>query len=304
MLNKNLKEKFISTLESDIDVRFFKNRFEEFSGLEDELGLDICQFSKQQILDFFEKENILYLTLTNRLYLFSRYSDWCLKELGLDPQDNVFKHIKPLNDLKPISKNYNLVDRDSLIRELVKFPNPSDRFFVLAVFEGLTGVGLSDEAVKLKINNFDIKNNTVTLTNGNTFKVSRQLIEWAILSNATLVSQSPQGKIFQLKENGRIIKDKFRFEDNSDDDKREKNAYRSFNRWKKFTGLEEVNIRNIYDSGMIDYLLSEFEKQDKYPTISKYLYREGNFDKLRARYPHVAQNLNHFLKKYLLIIDK
>ena len=115
---------------------------------EEELEKDCSCFTSTEILDMFSScatrswEQLLNFNSQLRIY-----TGWCIKE-GLVPDNQ--NHYEEMgkyelyNCLNLGVKERMVISRETLEKQIQQFPNVSDQFLALAIFEGISGPGYSD----------------------------------------------------------------------------------------------------------------------------------------------------------------
>lgn len=150
MYNPDQKERYLKSRECQyskirlIDGSFF-NFTEQF---ERSLDKDCCNFTSPEILTLYSSFcSRSWETLLNFNSQLKLYTAWCLKESLVNDHQNHYEEInqKALYCCLNIGlKNSMVISRDELEKAIRTFPNPSDKFLALALFEGLGGAEFKD----------------------------------------------------------------------------------------------------------------------------------------------------------------
>lgn len=150
-----------------------------FEKMNKELQKGASELSKDEVLAYFkdivQSPSIEFLQVTrNQL---RRYVDWLSQ---YEDVENVYESIE-LEELKECLYKLDdrIITRNELLRQMESLLNESDKFFCLALFEGIRGHAYRDMHYISK-KDIDINNNTITLKSGETRKVSEELIEIGI----------------------------------------------------------------------------------------------------------------------------
>lgn len=153
-----------------------KKRLDEL----EERGLSPTLITKEELKNYYKEMRSPSLdflrSANNQLRL---YIDW-LSENNKKNFNNIYKEIT-LEDLKEcvIYVNTRIITREELIRQIAYLPNASDKFFCLALFEGIRGKQYRDLHF-IKRKDFDAKNCTVKLHSGEVRKISNELLEYGL----------------------------------------------------------------------------------------------------------------------------
>ena len=166
MFNAEQKERYLSKRElQNLNIRTAMSTFflytEEF---EERLNKDCSNFTMSEIINMYKKQSTYSRTsLINFNSQMSIYTYWCLNQnLVIDHQNHYAELDKNnlLHCLNIALMDVMVITRDDLEKIVKAFPNPSDSFLALAVFEGLGGVKFGD-FYNLTMKNFN--GNSVTV---------------------------------------------------------------------------------------------------------------------------------------------
>ena len=213
MYNQELKERYRKEKESytTVSTYYFSSLFKRTEPFEESLNKDISNFTTYEIINMYKTLAIMSLdTIATMNSNLSMYTQWCIQENLVNDYQNHFLEIDRdmmVSFVNKLAMDKKIVSRKQIIEWCQQFPNPSDSFCLLGLFEGIRGGGYLELAFA-KIEDFH--DNTFIAYNGREIKVSSTLIEYAEQSNETLDYQSiskTMVKEVTLSENGRIIKD-------------------------------------------------------------------------------------------------
>lgn len=148
--NHNQKERFFMERENTylkirLIMRTFFNSTKEY---EEKLEKDCSCFTTQEILNMYSS----YATrsweyLLNFNSQLKIYTSWCIKENLVPDNQNHYEEIDKndiYNCLNIGLKKTMILTRKEIERAIVQLPNISDQFLILALFEGIGGVGFGD----------------------------------------------------------------------------------------------------------------------------------------------------------------
>ena len=155
-------------------MRTFFNTTKEF---EETLEKDCSCFTAREILNMYSscatRSWEYLLNFNSQLKI---YTSWCIKENLVPDNQNHYEELD-MNDMYNclnigLKENMSLT-RKELEKGIMQIPNVSDQFLVLALFEGIGGVGFTD-FYELKVS--DIKGNIIKLK-GRQLEISTMLVE-------------------------------------------------------------------------------------------------------------------------------
>ena len=275
MFNESLKQEFIRQRkqEANLDKNFLNRIFSITEEYEDLLRKDVSNFTVQEILDLYKSINsISYERILNINTQLSYYTQFCLQRNLVKDSQNHFLEIKSENVIECINKVAlvnRLHSRDQIIRwcNTVLTDNPSDKFILLGMFEGLSGNNFI-EITEARLKDIDEKTSTMKTYLERTIPISKELISYAKESDTTLeyITLGSTGRIRKLYETGKIIKD-YRKESAEDPYKQGRRIYLRIKKiFKMVTDNQYLSTKSLADSGRCDYII----KRSKELNISPY----------------------------------
>lgn len=303
MYNKEIKQRYIEEKERTTSTpeKYLSRQFDRTEEYELRLDKDLSCFIKQEILDMYKTFNFeAFETLDVMNSHFSLYTQWCLQQnLVPDCQDH-FLEIKAndlLSCINMAALKKSIVSLETLRGWLKQLPNPSDRFIMLALFEGIGGQNFC-ELVNLKWDDFN--GNTVTLCTGRTLTVSDELVELAKKSNYTLIYRGVGSAIDKevfFKNEDLIIKNYPNCQDGTDEYQQGRRIYRRLLR--NFAVLEVdkwMKPNSLAESGKIHFINKMSKELDM--TAKELLYSD-HVEELMYRFGYNFKRLRvSFMRKY------
>lgn len=261
--NQERKERYIKKEEGNtaLPYNFFPRWFGRSEKFETKYGLDLCDWTSLQIVDFYNYYVKGIGELRNAHSQFKKYANWCIQNGLAHDTQNHFDEIDPdtlLNYINKTEIRKRIITREELTNGLPRLENPVDQFFMLALFEGLRGAAYSEiTAAKLS----QIDGNYINTISGRRLRISNTI--------KTIADDSAKEYIYYtLRSNGGIRRTKligtndeiFKLSEVAKFDtqeERDKSAYASlrlkFKNIKQQMGLNEtMKYDDIYISGMID----------------------------------------------------
>lgn len=213
MYNQELKERYRKEKESytTVSAYYFSSLFKRTEPFEEQLDKDASNFTTYEIINMYKTLAIMSLdTIATMNSNLSMYTQWCIQENLVNDYQNHYLEITRdmmASFVNKLAMDKKVVSREQVLDWCQQFPNPSDSFCLLGLFEGIRGGGYLELALaKME----DFHDNIFIAYNGREIKVSFTLIEYAKQSNETIEYQSisrNMEKEVNLIENGRIIKD-------------------------------------------------------------------------------------------------
>ena len=185
MYNTDRKTRWIEKKDAEVisSLKYYETKMNNVAPYEKELGKDLCEFTKSEIVDMYKSMNTYSpstIYINNRIYL--EYTDWCITEGFVPDSQNHFSEIT--RDMCNEYVNKTAFDKRIVTREEITdwckaCWNDADRYLLLGLFEGIKGnrfIDFTDTEVD------DIENNVIHLASGRTLDFSEELISYAYKS--------------------------------------------------------------------------------------------------------------------------
>lgn len=122
-------------------------KFNKCKPFEKQYGKDLCCFNAQEIVEmyksfFMSSYDMLALTHSH----FKLYTEWCVSKGYTNINHFIEIYPETLQSCLNLKALCDMIcdDRNRLLYEINKLSNPSDKFLVLAIFEGVCGKGYTD----------------------------------------------------------------------------------------------------------------------------------------------------------------
>lgn len=305
MFNANLKQEYIEhCMEQSRNQSFYDylvRNFNKFEKFEIEYGKDLSEFTTPEILDVYKMQ--FYTSVETLLTLnsqFKKYTAYCLYRNLVKDGQNHFNEIDKniLYDCtNKVAFNMSILTREQIEIEIENLYNPSEKFMMLAYFEGFRGKDSCDltEAVVEQI-----EGNEFHVASGRVLEVSNLLIKYARESANEYeyipYKMSDRERNWQLMfkaDDKRILKNLYNA--NSDEPKVQKrNLNTKLLRIKNYLGHEAINVTSLRESGRIDLTKKLMEKGNYNSIRECYL---ANKDTIEYRYGALT-SLDRWLMKY------
>ena len=288
LYNEEFKKKYLEEEKSrNVALSMYmQHRFRQSASYEESLGKDIYDFTIREITDYYKM--LCSTSLETLMVLnsqFSIYTRYAISNNITATKENHFDEID--NEILNTCINKNLLKariytRDQLYDLTKNMPNPSEKYIVYALFEGITGKKLLSDLVNLTRENF--KGNKVYLPSGKVLSVSNELIS---LMNESVDEYTYYGytqdggyREFKFKEgDDKVIKEMYNAVKSSPttDYRRVQNRLVVVS---KANGLPNLTARTLLVSGEID-MIKHYMKNEhltaeqairKYKTEIEYRY--------------------------------
>lgn len=299
MYNSENKSRYIEEKESSVILTdgFLGRVFRKTSEFEEERGKDVCDWSRPEILEYYKcigtaSMDSLY-TLNSTLSL---YTEWCIANNLSETNQNNFTNMTndelfPCVDLK--KKHEGIITREELLDMIGYLKNESDRFIILALFEGIQGDYFTEI---LDAKTTDIHNGVIKLVSGRELPISKELEKIAYAAanaNKYFCIGGMQEKVVDFHSaamSDEIIKD-FQNTYSTDTLARRRRIYTRLIKLLTHLGIEKrVNAASLMESGRVWYIKEELKKYNlpfetymKFHEIRKPMeYRYGKIRSIEA----------------------
>lgn len=281
--------------------------FKKMESFEESLGKDLCNFTTMEILGAYSQiryKSIYTIQMTNSV--FKDYTNYCLNNNLVVDNQNHYAELS-INDMKQCVNDLVIEDsfltREELLIYIDRLNNDTDKFLMLAAFEGLSGKNYK-EISDLRITDIDFKNRIAKTSLGRTVKMSTRLTELAQLAHDEESYMGIKGeRVRKLMPSDKIIKPYV----TQLVDKEYRNGRRLYSRLKKmFEVLEMPNMtcKLLRDFGIIDTILGECKKQNIKPY--DYTRNTKNLKHINAQYgtKFTTGNISSYYQKYATIFNE
>lgn len=304
---------------SPLMYRYNGKIFARSSMAEHNLDKDLCEFSKDEIInmytDFFTG-SLDYLNDYNSLY--RQYYNWALEQGYTKNLDNPFSDID-LGDLRKCLFTEN-IESTVITREMLnkwaglwveRYSEPYNRCdlaVVYLLFEGVKGEHY-DDLRSVTFDDVNYKKGTIKVKSGRTIKLDPKCVELIRTAEDDKVYYMPSGKQFPFLD--RRIFRAFR-KDQLDDDRTMTAKVNTLKvRVEKILttlGIEKVTLNSIYAWGQVDYLsglikedavdyIVTLPENDREEEMKKYIKVECS-DNMREKFGMRIFTYNSFYEKY------
>ena len=266
MFNTERKEKFIAENNNFAEKELYEKRirflFSQTAGLEEEYGKDLCDFSHNEIIDYYKAlttASLDRLIVTNNI--FTTYGAWCLKNGYVQDGLNHYAEITSdvLNTCVNLGHQRDLfISRSELLNAIRRFSNKYEEVIVLGLYEGLDLTDLQN----LTINDINSHKYEVRLQNERTLTVSKELI-------STMIESADTYEVVQMDDRKRKLYDDDKkdspliiklFKERSVDD-RTSQLFNIMKRIKANYGYPWLSAANLPMIGSVNMLLELCQKE-------------------------------------------
>lgn len=259
--NIERKERFIQfrlvqgvTLPPD----YLPNMFKLSGSTEKELEKDICEFTVNEIKNYYKKLNrTSEQSLAVMNSMLSVYTEWCIKQRLVRDNQNHFDEMTLEQFSECVNKLYkdkSIITRESLLKLIEQLDNPCDQFIFLALFEGIKGDNNKD---LWSLHLSDFHDNLVTLQSGRKVIVSNKLVEIARECAEATVYYSVKAEPNEFKfaeSDDTIIKNYVNVKSDVDEFQKGKRIYNKFIRCANFLGIKFMRMNSIINSGKVAFV--------------------------------------------------
>ncbi|MDO4975508.1 MAG: hypothetical protein Q4E61_04260, partial [Alphaproteobacteria bacterium] len=186
MYNEQIKQRYLDEIiQEQTNAPLIKGYFIETEKMEMQFGKDLYDFTPKEIIQYYKyvsTSSIQFLVLLNSI--FSRYTSWAIANNMVKTSQNYYETITRdvlLSCINIRDLNNKIITKSQLNNAIKALYNPSDKFLMQALFEGIKGRGFED-LINVKLSDFNKENKTLKLYSGKTMSVSDELIRYAIQS--------------------------------------------------------------------------------------------------------------------------
>lgn len=282
MYNEELKRKYIEMKEKEVVLSksYLSTMFARTTKFEIDLQKDVCNFSFYEIENFYKMIGYSSLPKLNTMNSqLSMYTKWCITEGLVEDGQNHFEEFSSmmLKDYLCKAKiEMKIVDRKTILSWCDKLQNPRDRFIILALFEYGKSKNYID-IVDAKAEN--IHGHLLELPSGRTVLLSDKLLKVAEDSSNATQAKTFTGDIYNLVDDGTIIKHYNRNRDyqNTDNTYRKgRRLYMQLTKILNYLDADIISANDIVNSGILFFVLNESKKMGIKPM--DYFHQENMLD--------------------------
>lgn len=304
MYNEERKKRYIKIKEDAVTLpyRSLELLFEKTEPFEEKNGRDVCEWTTQEIMEYYKYRDAYSLSsLVVCNSNLTQYTNWCLTETLVPDGQNHYQEIRPDMLESCVNKEFLsklIISREDIVRIIDELSNYTDRYMMLAFFEGICGIRYS-EMVNAIID--DIDGDMISLCSGRVIPISDKLKEIAEFAAAEESYQTygPSGKCIKysdLNPSGAIFKVVKKNRPIADDSSMVQIVCRRFVKAVDYLGLpKRMTIKNMILSGKINFIKEIMGREGK--SIEEVII--DNRDEINARY-NIDQIKSSavFLRKY------
>lgn len=275
------------------DIPYTQNCFRKFTAYEEAYGIELCGFSKEQILEIYLNINSKSAGTLRRINTYiKQYTQWCI-DSGLFKGDNIYSKITMSDYDKCILSKDTYYKPENIDEFIKKLNNIEDAFILLALYEGL----IDDDyhtILNLKVTDIDIKNCQIICDGDKGVTVSKKLILLAVMA-----SQAEVYYVDNNLEKGEGLKDSDYLIKRVYCDRDANLIYRRMVWIRNYIGDRTLSIPKIIRSGFINNSI-EISKKKGIKLLE--FYKTPECQELKNRY-HIdgyqKAKLNELFKRYL-----
>lgn len=218
MYNEERKQEFLRYIKEDLKLttQSFKSVFKKTEQYEELYSKDLCDFVYAEISKLLSVFSVSSVNaLRKNISILRKYTDWCCScNLSIDNINHYDEINCDIEGLKIyINKERSICpDREQVLKDISKLRNSSDRFLVLALFEGVRTEQVG-ELLRVKIDK--LQGNILTFENGQKRILSNTLVKLAKESSEAIEYISLTGNATPLNMEGNIVNSRKNTSNNS-----------------------------------------------------------------------------------------
>ena len=273
MYNEERKRRYIAIKEDAVTLpyRSLSLLFEKTEPFEEKNGKDVCEWTTKEIIEYYkylDSYSLSSLIVTNSH--FTQYTNWCLIETLVPDGQNHYQEIRPDMLNACVNKKFldsMIIPRENLVVMIDELPNYTDRFMILAFFEGICGIRYT-EMTHAKIT--DIHGDMISLCSGRKIPISSKLKDISMLateeeSYQTYGISGRSIKYSDFNASDVIFKLAKKNRPGDDDSAMTQIVCRRFTKAKEYLGMQDrMTIKNMMLSGKIHFI-NEIMKRENIP---------------------------------------
>lgn len=278
---------------------------------EEEKGKDICEFTKDEILDFYKSvlsTSVEYLL--NMTSFLNQYTDWTIME-SINPDGiNHYKEIELENLNNCINRQ--AIDNSFISREMLNMfvdnwhngrydcMNGCDLSIIYLLFEGIGGKRYED-ILNITFNNVDYKKKTVTILNGTEITVSDKCLELLKEASKDEKYYLPDGREFNFLDD-KIVRSYRKDQVSYDTVNPVSRIHTLRDRVEKVLnnlGIMNVTLKGIQSWGQVDYVKELIRLNKITPdNIREFVLSPECEKEFKVRFDKKNVVMNRFYEKY------
>ncbi len=302
-----IKTDFINTKINSYNEATIIGYFKKMEPFEESYGKDLCNFTTMEILGAYSQiryKSIYTVQMTNSV--FKEYTNFCLNNNIVIDNQNHYAELS-IEDLKQCVNDLIIEDsymsKDELMYYIDRLNNDTDKFLMLAIYEGLYGKNYI-EIGALTINDINFESRIVTTCLGREVKISKRLAELAKFAHEEESYMGIKGeRVRKLMSSDKIIKPYVTQKVNGEF----RNGRRLYTRLKKMfevLDMPYMTAKLLRDFGIIEMILTKCEKEN----VSTYEFtrNEKNLEMINNQYgtKFTTQNISTYYRKYTTIFNE
>lgn len=302
-----IKSDFINTKINSYNEATIIGYFKKMEPFEESYGKDLCNFTTMEILGAYSQiryKSIYTVQMTNSV--FKEYTNFCLNNNIVIDNQNHYAELN-IEDLKQCVNDLIIEDsymsKDELMYYINRLNNDTDKFLMLAIYEGLYGKNYI-EIGALTINDINFESRIVTTCLGREVKISKRLAELAKFAHEEESYMGIKGeRVRKLMSSDKIIKPYVTQKVNGEF----RNGRRLYTRLKKMfevLDMPYMTAKLLRDFGIIEMILTKCEKEN----VSTYEFtrNEKNLEMINNQYgtKFTTQNISTYYRKYTTIFNE
>lgn len=279
MYNAERKRQYLFEKEKEaVFSRNLESAFNKATDREEAYNRDMCEWTSEEILDFYKSDSTTSAQTLIQLHnSLTAYAAWCLSNGLISDNQNHYLEVKSealYQCINQYALDNVIYTREKLLGDISAFPNFSDQFIFLGLFEGIP---VRDDIIgKVGIN--DIVDGVLTLPNGIQLQLSKELLHIINMTEEEVCYENAWSKrkeVFPYIQTGTILKP-YLARGNVETDI-PTICGRRIRKCIKFLGIPKgTTIKTIVESGRIHFI-KEYAKDNTIPVeqmITNRKYRE------------------------------
>lgn len=290
MYNESIKERYIKEKNETtiLPEKYLENLFKKTETFETEINKDVSSFTFYEINEMYKTWSLSSLSSLQVINShLSLYTQWCLLQSLVPDSQNHYFEMNKENMMECINMflvKSKVWTREQVINMTAQLPNASDKFLLLALFEGICGKEYCELS---NLKKADFNGNEVELCTGRTIRISNKLLYMAeeAIDTYEYYPVTADAKVSKIDFNpwdDKVIKDYHNTEDDTSSFQIGRRIYRKLKRIFAFLGVEHMSGNALIESGKIHFI-NQICKEREIGSV-KYVFSKEGDEEIREQF--------------------
>lgn len=279
------------------DKSFLPNLFKKCAPYEDAFEKDVCDFVETEVAEMYNGIGFTSLGVARVANAgYKGYTEWCMTNHLSQLQSNSFALFNS-QKLKEFSGRVRgLVNRQQILTWCAKLGNASDKFLLLAIFEGIRGDEYADVR-HMKLSDINMEEHKANVESCGTITISKELCGFAEEANKEYSYESMIGdrKMLPLEPSQYILKYRRSSINEPSEHQQSRRIYHRLQRIFDYVGApDDMSANQLTYSGVMEYINQGAKKEGKSPRE----YWSQHAEEINWRFGFGRVRRSDFMEKY------